>query len=139
MKNPSHSSQFLVSYDVTSLFTNIPLQETINTTINLTLNHNPNLNIPKNELKKLPLFPTSQTQFIFNSKFYNQIDGVVMGSPLNPVLANISMGFYEFKWLNGYNHNKPKFYFRYVNNILAAFDKKQDSLNFLNSLKQKAS
>ena len=103
MKNPNHSSQFLVSYDVTSLFTNIPLQETINTTINLILNHNPNLYISKNELKKLPLFPTSQTQFIFNSKFYNQIDGVVMGSPLNPVLANISMGFYEFKWLNGYN------------------------------------
>ena len=62
-----------------------------------------------------------------------------MGSPLAPVLANILMGFYESKWLNEYNLNKPKFYLRYVDNILAAFDKKQDSLNFLNSLKQKAS
>ena len=30
-----------------------------------------------------------------NGKFYNQIDGVAMGSPLDPVVANIFMGFYE--------------------------------------------
>ena len=46
-----------------------------------------------------------------------------MGSPLAPVLANIFMGFYESKWLNEYNLNKPKFYLRYVDDILAAFDK----------------
>ena len=45
-----------------------------------------------------------------------------MGSPLAPVLANIFMGFYESKWLNEYNLNKPKIYFRYVN-----------FLNFLNN------
>ena len=44
------------------------------------------------------------------------------------------MGFYESKWLNEYNLNKPKFYLRYVDNILAAFDNQQDSLNFLNFL-----
>ena len=53
-----------------------------------------------------------------------------MGSPLAPVLANIFMGFYKSKWLNEYNLNKPKFYLRYVDDILAAFDKEQDSLNF---------
>ena len=57
-----------------------------------------------------------------------------MGSPLAPVLANIFMGFYESKWLNEYNLNKPKFYLRYVDDILAAFDNEQDSLNFLNFL-----
>ena len=41
------------------------------------------------------------------------------------------MGFYESKWLNEYNLNKPKFYLRYVDDILAAFDNEQDSLNFL--------
>ena len=68
------------------------------------------------------------------TKFYNQIDGVAMGSPLAPVLANIFMGFYKSKWLNKYNLNKPKFYLRYVDDILAAFEKEQDSLNFLNFL-----
>ena len=54
-----------------------------------------------------------------------------MGSPLASVLANIFMGFHESKWLNEYNLNKPKFYLRYVDDILATFDNEQDSLNFL--------
>ena len=41
------------------------VQETIDTAINLIFNHNPNLNITKKELKKLFLFATSQTHFIF--------------------------------------------------------------------------
>ena len=66
-------------------------------------------------------------------RFYNQIDGVAMGSPLAPLLANIFMGFHESKWLNEYNLSKPKFYLRYIDDILAAFDNEQDSLNFLNN------
>ena len=54
-----------------------------------------------------------------------------MGSPFAPVLSNIFMGFYKSKWLNEYNLNKPKFYLRYVDDILAA------SLNFLNFLNNK--
>ena len=57
-----------------------------------------------------------------------------MGFPLAPVIANILMAFHESKWLNEYNLNKPKFHLRYVDDILAAFDNKQDSLNFLNFL-----
>ena len=57
-----------------------------------------------------------------------------MGSSLAPVLSNTFMGFHESKWLNGYNLSKPKFYLRYVGDILAAFDNEQDSLNFLNFL-----
>ena len=43
-----------------------------------------------------------------------------MVSPLAIVLANIFTGFYESKWLNEYNLNKPNFYLRYVDDILAA-------------------
>ena len=32
-------------------------------------------------------------------------------------------------WLNKFNLNKPKFYLRYGDDILAAFDNDQDSLN----------
>ena len=56
-----------------------------------------------------------------------------MGSPLAPVLANILMGFHESKWLNEYL-KKPKFYLRYVDDILAACDNEQDSWNFKNFL-----
>ena len=57
-----------------------------------------------------------------------------MGSPLASVLANI---FMESKWLNEYYLNKPKFYLRYVDDIVAAFDKEQDSLKFLNYLNKR--
>ena len=93
IKNANLTGKFLVSYDVTSLFTNISLQETIDIAINLIFNHNLNLNITKKELKKLFLFATSQIHFLFNGKFYDQIDGVAMSSPLAPVLANIFMVF----------------------------------------------
>ena len=46
-----------------------------------------------------------------------------MSSPLAPVLSNVLVGFYESNWLNKYNLNKPKFYLRYVDDTLAAFDK----------------
>ena len=52
IKNANLSKKFLVSYDVTSFFTNIPLQETIDIGINLIFNHNPNLNITKKKKKR---------------------------------------------------------------------------------------
>ena len=133
IKNANFFKKFLVSYDVASLFTNISLQETIDKAVNLNFNHNFILNITRKELKKRFLFPPSQIHFIFNSTFYNQIDRVVMGSPLAPLLANIFMGFHESKWLNEYNLNKSKFYLRHVDDILADFDNEQDSLIFLNN------
>ena len=53
---------------------------------------------------------------------------------MGSLLANIFMSFLEFKWLNEYNLNKPKFYLSYADEILAAFDNEQDSWNFSNFL-----
>ena len=57
-----------------------------------------------------------------------------MSPPLAPVLGYISMGFYESKWLNEYNLNKPQFYFRYFDDMLVASGNKHDSLNLFNFL-----
>ena len=94
IKNANLFKTFFVSYEVTSLFTNIPLQESIDIAINLIFNHNPNLNVTKNNLKDFSFCPISQSHFIFKGKFYNQIDGIAMGYPLASVLANIFIGFY---------------------------------------------
>ena len=72
---------------------------------------------------------TSQTDFIFNSQFYNQINQVAMDFSVAPGLANNLMGVHESKWLNEYNLNKRKFYSRYVYDILAAFENEQESLD----------
>ena len=58
IKNANLCKNFLVSYDVTSLFTNIPLQKTIDIAINLIFNHNPNLSITRKKLQKLFLSAT---------------------------------------------------------------------------------
>ena len=50
IKNANFSRKFPVSYDVTSLFTNIILQETIDIAVNHFFNHSPNVNITKKEL-----------------------------------------------------------------------------------------
>ena len=42
-------------------------------------------------MKKLLTICTKNVQFSFNNDIYIQVDGVVMGSPLGPVLANIFM------------------------------------------------
>ena len=64
IKNANLSETFLVSYDVTSLITNISLQETIDIAINLIFNHNPYLNITRKELKK-PSFSLHHILILF--------------------------------------------------------------------------
>ena len=58
IKKVSATNRFLISYDVCSLFTSIPLKETIDIAVNLLFEHNPGLNITKAELKKLFEFAT---------------------------------------------------------------------------------
>ena len=60
-----------------------------------------------------------------------------MSSPLASVLTNIFIVFYKYKMLNEYNLEKLKFYLRYVDDIIAAFNKEQDSLSFLNFLNKR--
>ena len=70
-------------------------------------------------MKKLILDICTKTVFSFNSKFYKQIDGVFMGSPLCPVLANIIMTELESTIVRELvDKSLVKLYMRYVNNTL---------------------
>ena len=62
--------------------------------------------------------------------FHNQIHGLAMISPLSSIFANTFMVFYESNSLNEYILKKYFFYLRYVDDILAVFEKEQGSLNF---------
>ena len=92
IKQVSTNGNFLVSFDVCSLFTSIPLQETIDIAVVLIFKNNRQLKVTKRELKQLFDFATSGTHFIFSGSFYDQIDEVSMGSPLGPVLCQFVDG-----------------------------------------------
>ena len=59
-------------------------------------------------------FALKENHFLFGDKVYNQIDGVAMGSPLGPVMANIFMSHLENRALHTYNGPLPTLYRRYA-------------------------
>lgn len=94
MEVDDHS--ILVSYDVTSLFTNVPVDETIQILAEKAFkddwfNKQHNLNITKSDLVELLNIATKNQLFQFEGSLYEQIDGVAMGSPLGPLMANTFM------------------------------------------------
>ena len=115
-----------------SLFTSIPLHETIDIAVNKIFESDPNIKISKLQLKKLFIFATSQTHFLFNGEIFDQIDGVAMGSPLGPALANLFMGQRnEKKWLDSFSGKSVKYYRRYVDDIFCLFENEIDVEAFL--------
>ena len=53
----------------------------------------------KDTFRKLVELATFDSYFFFNGDIFQQVDGVAMGSPLGPTLANIFMNHMEKKWL----------------------------------------
>ena len=75
--------------DVDSLFTNIPLEETIENCTNELFKESETVEgLSKTEFKELLSLATKDSHFIFDGTLYKQIDDVAMGSPLGPTLAN---------------------------------------------------
>ena len=82
----------LISFDVTSLFTNVPLDFTIDVILKRIYEKNEvNTNMPKQQMRDLLLLFTKNVHFSYNGDIYTKADGVAMGLPLGPVLAGMFM------------------------------------------------
>ena len=91
----------MASLDVVSLFTNIPLEETIKICCDsLYKNQGLLCNISKNHFEKFLRAALSNNYSLFDGSIYQQIDGVALGSPLGPSLANAFLAHYEQVWLD---------------------------------------
>ncbi|XP_020906008.1 uncharacterized protein LOC110244161 [Exaiptasia diaphana] len=133
------NNRFMVSFDIVSLFTNIPLEECIDLAVKYTKDGNPNLKLTHEDLRDLFKLATTGTHFLFKGNFYEQVDGVAMGSPLAPILANLFMGHHEKNWLDDYKGPPVLFYRRYVDDTFCLFNNKQDVDQFFQYINGKHS
>ena len=89
------SNQFLVSFDVKSLFTNVPLSQMIDIIANYIFSSDRNDHpIIKEVFMKLMHLAT-ECMFLFKDELYKQVDGIGMGSLLGCTMANFFLGHLE--------------------------------------------
>jgi hypothetical protein len=137
------TSDFCISFDVVSLFTNIPLNQTIGIVADY-LYAETNTNKPTIPRTSFVSLLKCATGGIFSHKgqLYKQTDGVSMGNPLAPTLANFFMGHMESGLLTTEHDSadehhttaNPALYVRYVDDVFCIFRQGDQYENFLSKL-----
>ena len=127
---------YMASLDVDSLFTSIPLDETIEIAVTELFQERDTIkNLNKDDFRKLLELATKESCFLFDGKYFRQTDGVAMGNPLGPTMANIFMCNFERKWLDSCPAEfKPVYYRRYVDDTCVLFKKEEHIVSFKNYL-----
>ena len=121
VKDLNLADKLMLSFDVESLFTNVPLVETIDFICDYLRETKTNIGIPITSLKELILRCTFNIQFLFDGLYYRQRDGVAMGSPLGPVLADIFLAKLESQALKD-TISKFDLYLRYMDDTFVICD-----------------
>ena len=121
----------LVSFDVKSLFTNVPLDDILNflpEIIGEELD-----GIPCTKIVELIKLCVENSCFTFNGEFFSQTFGIAMGNPLSPILANLYMEYFETKLLPSVKDRNVK-WLRYVDDILCFWPVDNDIDVFLDRI-----
>ena len=128
----------LSSYDVSALLTSVPVDPALNIIKGLlekdhTLKDRTVLAVE--DIVLLLEFCLKNTYISFQDQFYEQDEGVAMGSPVSPIVANLYMEYFEQKALSTATHS-PRFWHRYVDDTLVIQKEvnKQGFLQHINSV-----
>ncbi|CAF1492766.1 unnamed protein product [Adineta steineri] len=133
----SMSKYKMVSFDIASLYTNVPLNETID--IILEHLYDGDITPPvmdRKDMKKLLILATQNSHFLFDGKLYDQIDGVSMGSPLAPLLAEIFLQNFEKKYLSSLETMGIFYWKRFVDDTFVLIDSTSSVKDICNTLSQ---
>ncbi len=94
------SDKEMVSFDVTTVFTKVPIEESI-TIIRECLSNDNTLKdrtlLSVDNITELLRCCLTTTYFVFRSVFYTQIEGAAVGSPVSPIVSNLFMENFESK------------------------------------------
>ena len=90
----------LVSFDVKSLFTRVPVDEALEVILTELNKDEDRKILTLTEVVRLVEICLQSTSFQYNNIYYEQIEGTVMGSPLSPVIANLYMEFFKLPFLD---------------------------------------
>ena len=121
------ANQKLISFDVSSLFTNVPLEETIQL-ITKRIYNSKHQDVKKQILSRgifiKLLRIATEGMFMHKNKLYQQYD---MGSSLGPTIANFFLTDMKNKILQNNAGFHPKLYLRYVDHIFCVFNNETSS------------
>lgn len=121
--DPNH---ILASFDVESLFTNVPVQTTIDLLLDKIYSENDvftieNVSFRRPQLHRALYLACTDQLFNFDGEMYVQKDGVAMGSPLGMYLANFYVSYLEKCKIDFDSEFAPVKYNRYVDDTLLIF------------------
>ena len=116
----------LSTYDVTALFTSVPTDPALNIMKDLlekddTLSNRSVLSVQN--IIELLGFCLHNTYFSFQNKFYEQVEGTAMGSPVSHIVANLYMEHFEVEVLRSASY-PPRYWYRLVWVTLGSFNNK---------------
>ena len=141
----------LVSFDVSALFTSIPVPTALDIINRLFTEHieDPEakdkygcsfrcntIGLEKDEVMSLLKLVLENCVFTFQDRFYKQLHGTAMGSPCSPVVANIYMEYFENIALGPELPVPIKDWKRYVDDVFSIIPKGNRAilLQYLNSI-----
>ena len=139
MIDQQEHNSFMCSFDIDSLFTNVPLEETVEIVIKNVFGRKRKINrLNKSDFRDFLKLTTMGTVLYFNGNYYKQSDGVAMRFPLGAALANVFLCHHERKWLRecpvAY---APIFYKSYVDDIFVLLKSENHVNNLLFDLNRK--
>ena len=128
-------NEIMVSFDVESLFTNVPIDAAVQAALQK-LENDPSLadrtTLTPAQIADLLTFVLRSIYFLYNGSIYEQKDA--MGSPVSAVIANLYMESFEEQAITTSSY-EPRIWKRYVDDTFTILDRENvdDFLQHLNN------
>ena len=137
---PIEDDEIMVSFDVTSLYTNIPIIDTLNIIKDYVHSDDQfarKTAIPQDKFLDLVNLVLTTTWYTFNSQLYQQTDGVAMGGPASATTAEIYMQAHESTAISTALH-PPKVWERFADDVYSIVKRTQleNFFHHINNLHQ---